>query len=117
MAKSVLLVDDESLVLAVTARGLIEAGYDVITSTNGEAALELMQQRKFDLLITDMVMPGMNGKALTRLVRQQFPNMPILHVTGYEPHTPEDARIPVLMKPFDVDTLIREMCRLLDGSS
>jgi CheY-like chemotaxis protein len=114
MAGSVLLVDDEPVVLSVLARGLREAGYHVVTATNGEAALEQLHRAAFDLLITDMVMPGMSGSELTERAGVEFPTLKIIQLTGYTPPERRRGHTPMLMKPFDLATLLQEVAAALD---
>ena len=114
MAKSVLVVDDEPIVGAVLARGLKDAGYEAVSCSSGQAALDLLRGQPFDLLITDLRMPAMTGYELTKLARAQIPSLPVIHVTGWEPPaTPPDTSIPVVMKPFEVEAILRIMEDLL----
>ncbi|MBP9186887.1 MAG: response regulator, partial [Bacteroidia bacterium] len=59
--KQILLIDDDELILKVINRILTKEGYDVKTATNGKDALEMLESQKFDLLITDIMMPYSNG--------------------------------------------------------
>jgi len=59
--QQILLIDDDELILKVINRILTREGYEVITATNGKDAMELIEQQKFDLLITDIMMPYSNG--------------------------------------------------------
>lgn len=84
--KRLLVVDDEAPVLRLVSRILATDNYDVSAAASGEAALRLIQQSGFagiDLLVTDLMMPGMNGRQLANLVRQTNPLMRVLYVTGF----------------------------------
>jgi two-component system cell cycle sensor histidine kinase/response regulator CckA len=84
--KRLLVVDDEAPVLRLVSRILATDNYDVSSAESGEAAVRLIQQSGFgaiDLLVTDLMMPGMNGRELATVVRQTNPMMRVLYVTGF----------------------------------
>ena len=85
MSHSILLVEDDSLVSDVVARGLADAGYLVTTCLDGHEAWERLHQAAFDLLIIDLILAGIDGLTLTRMVLDQNPALPIIHITGLEP--------------------------------
>lgn len=96
-----LLVDDEELVRASTSYMLAELGYRVIEVGSGEEAMQLMENGQvFDLLITDHLMPGINGTDLARVVRSSRPEAAILLVSGYAEREGLDPDLPRLIKPF-----------------
>jgi len=96
-----LLVDDEELVRASTSYMLAELGYRVIEAASGEEAMALMDSGEaFDLLVTDHLMPGINGTDLARVVRASRPGTPILLVSGYAEREGLDPDLPRLTKPF-----------------
>jgi two-component system cell cycle sensor histidine kinase/response regulator CckA len=101
----VLLVDDESAVRSFAVAVLSEHGYDVWQAASGAAALALLADEGApDLLVTDVVMPGMGGVELARRVGELAPDVPVLFISGYvdDPALRERARrgAPVLAKPF-----------------
>lgn len=79
---SVLVVDDEPEVARVMARGLTYAGYDVSVAHSGEEALERLEEGAFDLLLTDVHMPGMHGDVLQRLARKRDPDLAVILITA-----------------------------------
>lgn len=84
--KRLLVVDDEPAVLRLVARILATENYDVSTAENGDAALRLLQNPGLglvDLLVTDLMMPGMNGRELAAIVRKSHPHVRVLYVTGF----------------------------------
>ncbi len=100
----ILLADDEDLVRRVTTELMLRSGYDVVSAASGEEALRLLDDG-FDALVTDVAMTGMNGQTLARRVREVFPSMPVLFISGYpaEVLTGQhmvDAGEEVLTKPF-----------------
>jgi CheY-like chemotaxis protein len=84
--KRLLVVDDEVPVLKLVSRILATDNYEITTAESGEMAVRVMQQPGFpgvDLLVTDLHMPGMNGRELAKLVRQANPQVRVLYVTGF----------------------------------
>ncbi len=79
----VLLVDDEAVAREGLATALRRDGLEVTTADNGEAALALLRQREYEVLLTDVKMPGMDGLELLRRAREAWPGMEVLVVTGF----------------------------------
>ena len=109
-AGSILLVEDESMVRAVAERALSRRGYQVLTAGNGEEALEILQTGPaIDLLVTDVVMPTMDGPTLVGHARAMFPDLPIVFMSGYaEEQLRRSIGVPdvaFLPKPFSVQQL------------
>lgn len=99
-------------------RALEKAGYDVIAFANGAEAFERLKEEPFTLLLTDIVMPKMDGIELARRASELDPELKIMFITGFAAVTlnsdlaaPRDAR--VLSKPFHLKDLVREVDRLL----
>jgi two-component system capsular synthesis sensor histidine kinase RcsC len=84
----ILIVDDDERVLLVLSRALhaLEDGYRVETARNAEEALQKAQVRPYDILITDIVMPGMNGVELTETTRELYPNITVIWITAHGRH-------------------------------
>ncbi|MGN6270816.1 MAG: response regulator [Sphingomonas sp.] len=107
---TILLVEDEDMVRAVAERALTRQGYTVLTAENGEAALELIAvSDKPDLLISDVVMPTMDGPTMVARVRQRYPDLPILFMSGYAEEQLRRSididHVAFLPKPFSVQQL------------
>lgn len=118
MAPRILVVDDEPMVRALIARALSDEGYQVVSVANGRAALEAARTADggFDLIVTNNYMPGLNGAELIARVRQDFPDLPILHIDDIThkratQELPDD--IPTVYKPFSVATLREAVRKLL----
>lgn len=97
-------------------RALGKAGYTVISCENGAEAFDRLKQEPFSLLLTDIVMPRMDGIELARRAAELDPDLKIMFITGFAAvtlnnETPKDAR--VLSKPFHLKDLVREVDRLL----
>jgi CheY-like chemotaxis protein len=119
MASRILVVDDEPMVRALIARALGDEGYEVVAVANGLAALDAARgaEAEFHLIITNNYMPGLSGAELIARVRQDFPDLPILHVDdvtrrGRIPSLPSD--IPTIYKPFSIGALRAAVKELLD---
>ena len=107
---TILLVEDEDMVRAVAERALARQGYPVLTAEHGEAALELLARcDRPDLLISDVMMPLMDGPTLVRQVRARYPDLPILFMSGYAEETIRKSidldNVAFLAKPFSVQEL------------
>jgi two-component system cell cycle sensor histidine kinase/response regulator CckA len=106
---TILLVEDEDMVRAVAERALARQGYTVLTAANGEEALELLGREPVDLLISDVMMPTMDGPTLVGHARARFPDLPILFMSGYAEETLRRSididQVAFLPKPFSVRQL------------
>jgi PAS domain S-box-containing protein len=102
----ILVVDDEAPVRETLAEMLVAVNHDVELAGSGQEALEKMRQGTFDFVFTDLAMPEMDGWETARLIRQNWPNVRIILVTGYGPTTAppageEDLVNAIIGKPFD----------------
>jgi len=107
---TVLLVEDEPMVRSVAERALTRHGYTVITADNGEDALEVLAKGEpIDLLISDVVMPGMDGPTMVREARESWPDLKILFMSGYAEEQLRKSidieNVNFLPKPFSVTEL------------
>ncbi|MCA1196747.1 response regulator [Sphingomonas sp. R647] len=107
---TILLVEDEAMVRAVAERALARQGYTVLTAENGEAALELLEKSgKPDLLISDVVMPTMDGPTMVRQARKKYPDLKIIFMSGYAEEQLRKSidldNVAFLPKPFSVQQL------------
>jgi len=122
---TILVVEDETMVRAVAERALARNGYTVLSAENGEAALELLASTpRIDLMISDVVMPTMDGPTTVRAARRTHPDLPILFMSGYaEEQLRKSIDIPnvsFLAKPFSVQQLaeaVREVLRPGNGAN
>lgn len=83
--RRILVVDDEECIRLFVREALVMEGFDCALACCGADALDLIVARDFDLLITDVKMPGMDGISLMREARRVRPNLPVLIITGYAP--------------------------------
>ena len=117
---TILLVEDEDMVRAVAERALTRQGYSVLTAENGEAALEVIEASgRPDLLISDVVMPTMDGPTMVRIVRERYPDLPILFMSGYAEEQLRKSidldNVSFLPKPFSVQQLAEAARDVLAG--
>jgi len=119
---TILIVEDEDPVRAFAARALRLRGYNVLEANGGEAALETVRNhpRPIDLLVSDVVMPGMDGPTLARAARRLRPEMRVLFMSGYaggafarSDQKPEDVHF--LAKPFGLKQLAAKVKDVLSG--
>jgi two-component system cell cycle sensor histidine kinase/response regulator CckA len=107
---TILLVEDEATVRAVAERALTRHGYTVLLAENGEAAIEILdREKRVDLMISDVVMPTMDGPTTAREARIRQPDLPILFISGYAEEQLRQSidleRVSFLAKPFSVQKL------------
>ena len=117
--ESVLLVEDDPDLTDLAARALRDFGYKVTqTGGPGEAMVAYAQGGSFDLLVTDVVMPGMNGRILAERLRAENPRLAVLLISGYTGHSlasGETGPYPLLNKPFTPGQLVNAVRTVLDG--
>ncbi len=119
---TILLVEDEDAVRLFGARALRNKGYEVLEARSGEEALELMSghERPIDLLITDVVMPRMDGPTLIRAVRERWPRMKVIYISGYaedafRKRLDETGAIHFLPKPFSLKQLAGKVKEVMEA--
>jgi PAS domain S-box-containing protein len=119
--ETILVVEDEPAVARVMRRFLSRNGYHILPAANGEEALALFESRdQVDLLVSDVVMPGMSGPELADTLRSRNPRLKVLYISGYTDNPfvragIRDGSIAFLPKPFTPDTLCRKVREVLDG--
>ena len=116
--RRILLAEDDESLQGFLERALTRAGYVVFCCSDGQEAFERLQEDRFSLLLTDIVMPQMDGIELARRAGDIDPELKIMFITGFaavtlntESDAPKDAR--VLSKPFHLRDLVNEVDQLL----
>jgi signal transduction histidine kinase len=114
-AQTILMVDDEDALLNMGRTILSTYGYRVITANNGQKALEILSKQgdAINLIITDLIMPGMSGRELAESAHQQFPTMPILCVSGVVHQATAREEPGFLKKPFTSHELLAKVKAIL----
>lgn len=115
---TILVVDDEQIFRDLEARVLARHGFKVLVAADGQEALSIVEQRevRIDLVLSDIVMPGMTGPQLVKRVKQLSPNTKAVLMTGYTSLESTDPDVPVLTKPFSSDVLLKKVEELLRNS-
>ena len=120
---NILLVEDEDMVRAVAERALTRAGYTVTTARDGEEGLALVANGKgqFDLVLSDVVMPAMDGPAMARAIRRVKPDIPILFMSGYAEEQLRNQiaieNMHFIPKPFSVQQIGAKVAEVLSTQS
>jgi two-component system cell cycle response regulator CpdR len=114
----ILLAEDDDDMRRFLVRALERAGHDVTSFSEGASAFEEVKQASFDLLLTDIVMPEMDGIELARRAAELDPSLKIMFITGFaavalnpDSRAPKDAK--VLSKPFHLKDLVSEVERMV----
>ena len=119
----ILVVDDEESLRALVARGLTMDGHDCLMAADGAEALEILiaEQGRFDLLLTDIRMPLMDGIALALAAKQEFPDLTIMLMTGYAEQRERAKSLEaivseVMIKPFSIADLRATVLKVIERS-
>lgn len=114
----ILLAEDDDDLRAFLVKALDRAGYDVVAFDNGLSAYERLREEPFTVLLTDIVMPEMNGIELARRAARLDPDLKIMFITGFSAvalneDDPATRSAKILSKPFHLRDLVREVGRLV----
>lgn len=117
----ILLAEDDDSMREYLARALERTGYGVKAVESGIAALEMLQHETFDLLLTDIVMPELDGIELAQRASALHPDMRVMFITGFAAVTLQNGAMPpeakVLSKPFHLRDLVNEVDRMFQLGS
>jgi DNA-binding NtrC family response regulator len=119
--KRILIIDDEQIVLEVLCKILQLEGYEVVTAASGDEGIELFGQKPFDLVITDMVMPGKDGLQTILALRQEDPDLAVVAMSGGGTISKERYLavagyldgIVTITKPFSLESITKTVAELL----
>jgi two-component system, cell cycle sensor histidine kinase and response regulator CckA len=121
--EKIVLVDDDLFVRASTSRALRARGYNVLEAADGHHALRLLHDHghDVDLLVTDVVMPGMDGRELVEAARARRPSLKVLYISGYTDdavirHGVQHAEVNIIEKPFAGHSLATRVRQILDAA-
>src|SRR5690554_8227540 len=119
--KRILLAEDDNDMRQFLTRALKNAGYDVVSFDNGKSAYDRLREEPFSLLLSDIVMPEMDGIELARRATELDPDLKVMFITGFaavalnpDSEAPKDARI--LSKPFHLRQLVDEVEKILTAA-
>lgn len=117
----ILLAEDDDSMRQYLSRALERSGYEVIAVDRGTAALPILAEQSFDLLLTDIVMPEMDGIELAQHVASVAPQTRVMFITGFAAVTLRAGRVApeakILSKPFHLRDLVMEVDRMFDRIS
>ncbi len=117
-AQTILVVEDEDTIRRLVRDVLGRSGYTVLDAPAGDAALELLRANEVDLLLTDVVMPGMSGPDLARMAVAERPSLRVLFTSGYTNEPEELLAEPdaaFIGKPFSPQSLVAKVREVLDA--
>ena len=120
--ETILLVDDEPQVVSLVREMLLREGYQVLGASEGKEAVQIAEEHPnhIDLLLTDIVMPELNGRELADRLKGMKPDLKVLYMSGFMKETIlkyygiSITGIPFLQKPFTRETLARKVREVLD---
>lgn len=117
--ETILVVDDEPALLDLTARVLGQQGYHVLRAEGGEQALEILKTASIDLLLSDVIMPGMDGYQLAAIVQTQYPTIKIQMASGFADNrnigmVDESLQQNLLPKPYNAQVLLQRVRDIFD---
>ena len=123
--KHILVIDDEAPVLSLFGQLLESAGYSVALASDGREGLRLLKQQKPDLIITDIMMPEMDGLELLMTIRKQYPEIPAIAISGgmkiqpvsFLPQAKKLGAQHVFVKPVELSALLQAVQELLRASA
>ena len=120
MAQNILVVEDDRLNRELLSKVLRQEGYQVLEACDGDIALKILQVLPCDLVITDFLMPMLNGIEFVDQLRSLQPQMPVIFITGYFSAISDkkivDEVAEILAKPFEPNVLRSSVRRLLDST-
>lgn len=113
---NILIVDDDNDICYLSSQLLSQKGYTIDTANDGESALVKVKERPFDIIITDLRMPKMDGMQLLSIIKKSYPSIEVIIITGYGSVSLADeaskkGAFGFLSKPFDWDTLLAELSK------
>jgi CheY-like chemotaxis protein len=123
--KHILIIDDDPAILILFEEFLKSKGYATSAATNGKQGLEMLEQQKPDLIITDIMMPEMDGREMIHEVRQRQPDLPIIAISGGVKRTPmfllthakKSGACRIFNKPIELAEMLKAVQELLSETS
>jgi DNA-binding response OmpR family regulator len=117
----ILIIDDEKLILSGLKMVFLDEGYDVAVAQSGKQAIELIKQKKFDLVFTDLMMPEMDGVSICKEIKNIYPETEVILFSGHPEAVAERSvdfinaggRDEIIRKPFDGQELIEVAQKIL----
>lgn len=116
----VLVIDDEEIVRISCRRALSPEGYEVSQAQNGIEGLQMLEKERYDLVLTDLKMPDMDGIEVLRIIRKKWPEVQVIIITGYQTVDTAVKSIKLgafdyIEKPFTPDALVSAVTNAMAG--
>jgi CheY-like chemotaxis protein len=115
--KTLFIIEDDEQVLSMMRNYFEYLGYNIITASNGMEGLKIVSSKKYDLVITDIVMPYVSGVGIITVIKEKLPKVPVIAITAYgknpERLAAEKQADVVLRKPFEMEKLKDHVAQLL----
>ncbi len=116
----ILVAEDDNAMREFLAIALARSGHDVVSVEDGDSAAQTIKQNHYDLLLTDIRMPGLDGLELAQATRDRLPELPIMLITSYAAEALNardliERDVQVFSKPFHLHDLVRQVTHLLSG--
>jgi two-component system, cell cycle sensor histidine kinase and response regulator CckA len=122
MKQTIVLVEDEEMIRGLLSEALKRVGYEVLPCANSEEGIAACERHpgKIDLLLTDVMMPGMNGREMANRILETLPELRVVFMSGYTEHVLLQERqmgapFEYLQKPFTLRALTQKVAKVLDG--
>ena len=116
-SKTLFIIEDDEQVLSMMRNYFEYLGYRIITAFNGMEGLKMVSSEKYDLVITDIIMPYVSGVGIITVIKEKMPKIPVIAITAYgknpERLAAEKQADVVLRKPFEMEKLKDHVARLL----
>lgn len=117
MTHKILIADDDASLRTFISAALRKDGHEVIEAEDGETAWNIIQNQKFELLLTDIVMPNMDGVELSTRAIVHDPNMKVMFMTGFTGMQSElESKTTVIAKPFHLNDIVKKVRDTLSGN-
>ena len=121
-AKRILMIDDDKHMHRILQLYLRSRNVEVVGVSSGRMALHKLDEESFDLVLTDIQMPGMDGRELIQRIRQKYPDLPILIISAYEEEKFQNEinslkNVQMVAKPFDQNTILEKIDKLLQSDN
>lgn len=110
--KSILVVDDELLIRDLLYDFFVDQGWDIAVAENSQKAISILEENPFDLVLTDIKMPEMDGMELTQYIKEHHPELPVIIMTGYPSVETAVTALRIkaadyIIKPFNINQLYK----------
>jgi len=114
---TILCVDDEKVALYLRQAVLQKFGFEVVTASSAKEALQMLGAQRFDLVLSDLLMPEMSGTELARVIKEKYPNLPVVVVSGVNEIPPEVRYADLFISKLEGPVVLCERLREILGQA